>query len=171
MPGQRLYPYVGPAELRAAVRAEQAGAVLRTRDAVAAWLAARPEEEQAEPFTFVVLGDGVLRLAARRSEHVACAGGAPVLAAGEIGFVRRDGTWAVDTISNHSTGYCPDDVTSWPPVAAALDRAALHHPDAFTHAVLFRRCPGCHELNIVRDHHFACVFCDTDLPARWNAEP
>ncbi|MEU6730442.1 hypothetical protein ABZ917_42625 [Nonomuraea wenchangensis] len=35
--------------------------------------------------------DGVLLLAPRRSEHVACAGGRPVLSAGEISFAREAG--------------------------------------------------------------------------------
>ncbi|MER8098135.1 hypothetical protein [Streptomyces goshikiensis] len=40
--------------------------------------------ELAEPFTFVIDSVGVPRVAPRRSEHVVCAGGGPVLGAGEI---------------------------------------------------------------------------------------
>ncbi|CAM5508234.1 hypothetical protein STANM309S_03657 [Streptomyces tanashiensis] len=53
------------------------------------WITERSAAELTEPFTFVVGTDGILRLAPRRSEHVACAGGAMVLSAGEIGFVRE----------------------------------------------------------------------------------
>ena len=51
------------------------------------WLAGRPAGELSEPFTFVVGLDGELRLAPRRSEHVDCAAGQQVLAAGEVLFV------------------------------------------------------------------------------------
>ncbi|MGW2558213.1 hypothetical protein ACWCXB_03000 [Streptomyces sp. NPDC001514] len=54
-------------------------------------------------------------------------------------------------------------------VANALDRAGLARPEAFTHEVVFRRCAGCEQLNIVRDEDFVCVFCDADLPREWNA--
>lgn len=40
----------------------------------------------------------------------------------------------------------------------------------FAHAVVFRRCPGCRELNIVRENDFVCVFCGEDLPAEWNVD-
>lgn len=60
-------------------------------DMLARWLAGRPLDELGEPFTFVVGLDGQLRLASRRSEHVDCASGQPVLAAGEVLFVRDAG--------------------------------------------------------------------------------
>lgn len=134
------------------------------------WAAARPADEWAEPFTFVVDTGGFLRLAPRRSEHVACAGGGRVLSAGEIGFARRDGRWTVHEVSNQSTGYCPD-VDSWPAVVEALDRIGLEHPREFTFEFVFRRCNRCQERNIVREGEFACVFCGDDLPLSWNVDP
>ncbi|MFE2913173.1 hypothetical protein [Kitasatospora indigofera] len=166
----RRYRYVGPADLRAAVRSGQAGARIGDAAEFARWAAARTADELADPFTFVVAADGFLRLAPRRSEHVACAGGEAVLGAGEAGFRRSgSGGWSVDFVSNQSTGYCPD-VTCWPAVARALDRAGLEHPGGFTYEVVFRRCPACQELNIVREEHFVCVFCDTGLPGWWNVD-
>ncbi|MFF3601453.1 hypothetical protein [Kitasatospora indigofera] len=166
----RWYRYVGPADLRAAVRPGQAGARIGDAAEFARWAAARTADELADPFTFVVAADGFLRLAPRRSEHVVCAGGEAVLGAGEAGFRRSgSGGWSVDFVSNQSTGYCPD-VTCWPAVARALDRAGLEHPGGFTYAVVFRRCPACQELNIVREEHFVCVFCDTGLPGWWNVD-
>ncbi|BFO18092.1 hypothetical protein SHKM778_44800 [Streptomyces sp. KM77-8] len=164
------YRYVGPAELRAGVRPGGGGCRIDSAHAFSRWIAGRSAADLAEPFTFVVGTDGVLRLAPRRSEHVACADGAVVLGAGEIGFVRDGDRWAVDDISNQSTGYCPD-VTSWPAVARALDRAGLARPAGFTHEVVFRRCPGCKEHNIVRENDFVCVFCGGDLPPTWNVDP
>ncbi|ACU75053.1 conserved hypothetical protein [Catenulispora acidiphila DSM 44928] len=163
----RHYSYVGPADIKAMVAGSPAGTALTGLDALARWHAAQPPDERAEPFTYVVGLDGVLRVAPRRSEHVACAGGASVLAAGEIAFECGDGQWSVTSVSNQSTGYCPD-VTCWPAVAAALDQLGVAHPAAFTTEVQFRRCLNCRELTIVRDGDFVCVFCDADLPAGWN---
>jgi hypothetical protein len=115
----RVYSYVGPADIMAAVAASPAGAALTDLDALARWHAAQPLDERDEPFTYVVGLDGILCVAPRRSEHVACAGGSPVHAAGEIAFGSRTGLWSVVSVSNQSTGYCPD-VACWPSVAAAL---------------------------------------------------
>lgn len=168
--GERRYRYVGPPELQDAVRPGDGGFRIRSAGDFAAWAAQRPTAELAEPFTFVVDTEGVLRLAPRRSEHVACAGGEEVLAAGEISFAHAAGRWTVDQVTNHSTGYCPD-TTSWPAVTRALHHAGLPHPDGFTHELVFRRCPTCHERNIVRDSDFTCAFCDTALPRTWNVDP
>ncbi len=163
------YRYVGPADLKAGVRPGGGGRRIGTPADFEDWVGERSAEELAEPFTFVVGTDGLLRLAPRRSEHVVCAGGDPVLTAGEIGFVREAGRWVVGEVSNHSTGYCPD-TNSWPAVAQALDRAGLGRPPRFTHEVVFRRCPDCHERNIVREDDFVCVFCGGELPATWNVD-
>lgn len=93
-----------------------------------------------------------------------------VLSAGEISFMHEAGRWAAGEISNHSTGYCPD-VSSWSTVARALDDLELGRPFGFTHEVVFRRCPGCQEHNIVREDDFVCVFCGGDLPESWNVDP
>ncbi|GLY74183.1 hypothetical protein [Actinoallomurus iriomotensis] len=157
------YRYVGPADLLAAVRPDAAGRPIRSPGDLAAWLASRDADERAEPFTFVVDRGGSLRLAPRRSEHVACAGGASVLSAGEMTFVHEQGRWTVSEVGNHSTGYCPDS-DSWPAVAAALDAAGLPHPGRFTDPVVFRHCPRCRERNLVKDHDFVCALCGADLP-------
>ncbi|MFF9039058.1 hypothetical protein ACF090_26745 [Streptomyces sp. NPDC014892] len=166
---RRAYRYVGPHHVIAAVQSADSGVAIRTTADFAGWAAARTADELDEPFTFVIGTDGVLRLAPRRSEHVACASGGRVLSAGEMSFSTQAGHWTVNEVSNQSTGYCPD-VTSWPAVAQALDSAGLDHPDRFTHAVVFRRCPACRENNIVREGHFVCVFCYADLPRQWNVD-
>lgn len=133
------------------------------------WASARTADELTEPFTFVVDVDGILRLAPRRSEHVVCAGGETVLSAGEMSLRKESGRFVVDEVSNQSTGYCPD-VGSWPAVCAALDRAGILHPAGFTQEVVFRRCPSCQQLNVVRENDFVCVFCDEALPQEWNVD-
>ncbi len=167
---ERSYRYVGPAELKAAVRPDDGGRRIGSAADFDGWIVEQSTAELAEPFTFVVDPAGVLRLAPRRSEHVACAGGDMVLSAGEIGFVREAHQWTVNEVSNLSTGYCPD-IASWVAVARALDAVRLRRPCGFTHEVVFRRCPGCHECNIVREDEFVCVFCGCDLPAAWNVDP
>lgn len=159
--------YVGPAELLGTVRPTSEGRVVRSAGDLDGWLAGRAEAELAEPFTYVVGLDGLLRLAPRRSEHVACAGGAHVLGAGEMGFERAAALWVVREVSNLSTGYCPH-LDSWHAVARALDLVGIDRPAGFTHAVEFRRCEQCREINIVREGDFVCVFCESDLPAEWN---
>ncbi|WP_371795207.1 hypothetical protein [Streptomyces sp. NBC_01718] len=166
----RSYRYVGPIELKAAVRPGDGGRRINSTADFGGWIVEQPAAELTEPFTFVVGIDGVLRLAPRRSEHVACAGGDMVLSAGEISFMPEADRWAVSEVSNQSTGYCPD-VSSWEEVARALDAVELGRPSGFTHEVVFRRCPDCQEHNIVREDDFVCVFCGSDLPAAWNVDP
>jgi hypothetical protein len=161
MPEQRRYAYVGPQEIVARVTAAGGRPVTSEAD-LERWLVERGDELD-EPFTFVVDVGRTLLLAPRRSEHVACAGGAAVLAAGEMAFERRDGRWTVTGVSNQSTGYCPD-ASCWPAVAAALDRAGVSHPGGFTDVFVFRHCPACGELNVVKDDHYVCAFCEGDLP-------
>ncbi|MDG6105211.1 hypothetical protein Daura_34030 [Dactylosporangium aurantiacum] len=162
----RRYAYVGPGELHGL--APVGVGVVRGAADLDAWLAARDPRELAEPFTFVVDGGGVLRLAPRRSEHVACAGGGDVLAAGEMGFVRTAAGWRVDRVSNQSTGYCPDAAGSWPAVAAALTAAGTPHPGGFTDEVVFRRCTACAARNVVHDGDLVCAVCAAPLPEHWN---
>ncbi|MER5762849.1 hypothetical protein [Streptomyces sp. NPDC002082] len=160
---------MGPPDLRALVRPEAEGRRIHSAADLEDWASALAAVELAEPFTFVIDPAGVLRLAPRRSEHVVCAGGGPVLGAGEMRFREESGQWVVAETSNQSTGYCPD-TSSWAAVAKALDAAGIEHPPGFTHEVVFRRCPSCGELNIVREEDFVCVFCDGDLPQEWNAD-
>jgi hypothetical protein len=168
--GLRHYRYIGPADLLSTVRAGSEGQPIRSPVDLAIWLSTCSEEELAEPFTFVIDLGGILRLAPRRSEHVAGAAGAPVLSAGEITFVHDQEHWTVSQVSNQSTGYCPDP-SSWPAVNDALDRAGLDHPDHFTDPITFRRCPQCNERNLVKDEYFVCAICDAELPRTWNLDP
>ncbi|MFB7375428.1 hypothetical protein ACFC0D_37010 [Streptomyces sp. NPDC056222] len=165
--GPRRYGYVGPPEIRAAAAGSSPGRVMRTPEDFTAWVAGQGAADLDEPFTYVVDEGGFLRLAPRRSEHVACAGRGWVRAAGEMAFVRGPGGWEAVETSNQSTGYCPDP-DSWPSVAAALDRVGLTHEGRFIHEVVFRRCPACAELNVVRDGEYVCALCGNPLPFHWN---
>ncbi|MEU3242549.1 hypothetical protein ABZ713_07110, partial [Streptomyces sp. NPDC006875] len=96
----RSYRYVGPAELKAAVRPGDGGRRIGSAADFGGWIVEQSAAELTEPFTFVIDVDGVLRLAPRRSEHVACAGGDMVLSAGEISFMREADRWTVSEVSN-----------------------------------------------------------------------
>lgn len=56
------------------------------------------------------------------------------------------------------------------PHGRALDAAGIDYPAGFTHEVVFRHCPACGQLNIVREEYFVCVFCDEELPQEWNVD-
>ncbi|GAA4565593.1 hypothetical protein GCM10023176_14040 [Micromonospora coerulea] len=159
----RRYRYVGPADVLASVADSPEGWPVRSSVDLDTYLAAADPRDRDEPFTYIIDPGGLLRLAPRRSEHVACAGGGKVLGAGEIAFAgERDG-WVVTEVSNQSTGYCPDP-TSWAAVAGALDRAGIGRPEGFTAAVVFRRCLDCGERNVVRDDDYICALCGAELP-------
>jgi hypothetical protein len=151
------YRYLGPAEI--AARDAPPGRPIRSEADLRTWLDGADPRDRAEPFTYVVTVDGVLRLAPRRSEHVACAGGGDVLAAGEITFGTDGG---VTGITNQSTGYGPDR-SCWPDAAAALDAAGIAHPGGFTSAFTFRHCSGCGHLNLVKDDDYTCAVCEAGL--------
>lgn len=156
----RRYGYVGPARIREGVDPDARGVAIRSASDLAPFA-------DGEARTFVVDVEGILRVAPRRSEHVACAGGGDVLSAGELTAVRTRGGCRVVDVSNLSTGYCPEP-ESWPAVMAALDRAGLAHTDGFTYEAIFRRCPGCGERNVVKDGDFTCAVCGGVLPVTWN---
>jgi hypothetical protein len=156
----RRYAYVGPEAIRRAVAGHARGGEIRTADDL-------EPLANGEPLTFVVDLEGALRVADRRSEHVACAGGGEVLSAGELTAIVRRGRCDVVEVSNQSTGYCPEP-ESWPAVAAALDRARIGHPGRFTFEATFRRCPACGERNLVKDSWFVCANCDGALPSTYN---
>jgi hypothetical protein len=162
----QVYRFIGPRDILAEQLARGAGCLITSADELTAFLDQHTRDLD-EPFTFVVDLDGRLRLAPRRSEHVACAAGQPVLAAGELGFSRAGGGWLVREASNQSTGYCPEPA-SWTAVAEALRRAGLVPPTGFTTTLRFRRCAACGETNVIKDDWWVCAVCEAPLPAQWN---
>lgn len=163
------YTYVGSEEIRRSTASQPAGTPVASAGDVDVWLRANPDAIT-EGATYVVDLQGRLRLAPRRSEHVACAGGEEVLAAEKIHFQGTDPRLTLAGISNQSTGYCPD-TSCWAAVVLALRHAGLEPPRGFSPQIVFRRCPRCAELNLVKEAWFVCVFCDADLPAGWNVAP
>lgn len=166
----RLYRYIGPdpVSLGAGLQTprwpvEHAADVTRLLDEAGG----RGRSSAALTCTFVVDAAGCLFAADRRSEHVACARGGLVTMAGEIRFECDGRGPFVAEATNQSTGYCPEP-SSWPALAAALDRAGLRHPGAFTAEFVFRRCDACAATNLVKDDWFVCGACDAPLAQAWN---
>ncbi len=158
------YSYVGPPHVRDTARTVPPGTLIHSSVNLKNWLKDNiidADTDGAITATFTV---GVLRLASRRSEHVACASGGPVLSAGEITF-SADGD--VTYVTNQSTGFCPKP-ESWSSVAAALDSIPVAYPDDFTRRIVFRLCTKCNEINIVKDGWFVCDLCESDLSVDWN---
>jgi len=119
-------------------------------------------------FTYVVDENGRFLLADRQTEHCACAGGRPVLAAGEIGFELDDDV-AIEMVSNLSTGYCPRP-ECFEALARCLQELGLDTPSDFTDSFEFRRCPSCGQFNVVKDEWMSCAVCDGELPATWKLD-
>ena len=161
----KVFSYVGPPELRA--QALQTARVrVQSAEEVRAWSRTQPRGE-ALIATFVVDARGVLWLADRQTEHIACSRGGIVQTAGELGFVADELGVGVVSASNQSTGFCPR-VGSWAFLERALDAVGLPHPPTWTTAFEFRRCEACGALNLVKDKWIVCATCDADLLPEWN---
>ncbi|MEM9196645.1 MAG: hypothetical protein AAGD12_02225 [Pseudomonadota bacterium] len=165
----RCYAFVGPDEVYALAQAGIARLHVQSRTRFADVLAALdlPRGTDELTVTYIVDADAALWIADRHSEHVACARGGQVRAAGELTIAPwRNGIEVLEA-TNQSTGYCPEP-SCWHALAAALDQAGLARPDGFAHAFEFRRCPGCGTNAIVKDQDFHCAICGHPLPAAWN---
>jgi hypothetical protein len=166
-----LYQYVGPPEFRTrAFESGSAGTCIRSPGDLALWGAKKaPSNKPNHEFvvTFVVCEDGFLLIADRRSEHVACAGGQAVLAAGELSFAILKHGVQILWITNQSTGYCPEP-SCWIAVASAVRRAGADPPDGFSQTFDYRRCEHCQTITIIKDGLFRCEVCRAKLPELWN---
>lgn len=164
----RLYRYVGPDHIRLEAVGTEPGARIDTLADLVRWLERVTQRRPLVTATFTVSPEGVLHLADRRSEHIACSNGQPVLAAGELTFeVAGNGLIRVESASNQSTGFCPEP-SSWSHVAIALERLHVSHPGRFTMEFNFRKCPTCGQTNIIKDDYFFCDVCGNELPVEWN---
>ena len=166
----KFYQYVGSDEIWKKAVALPSGTQIKSVFDLKIWI----EQSKQKPnywglieATFVIDEIGYLCLADRHSEHIACAGGKPVLSAGEMFFAYGDAGLEIAEVTNQSTGFCPEP-ESWFQVALALERIPLSHPNQFTTEFIFRRCPACGQINIVKDQLFLCGVCGTNLPIAWN---
>ncbi|WP_219722096.1 hypothetical protein [Deinococcus planocerae] len=161
-----MYPYIGPRDIRLRAASGPVGSPIHSKADHSEWVGQYSRGQGEVSATFVIDLDGVLLLAERHSEHVVCAGGAPVLAAGELILEGARGA-IVAGITNQSTGYCPE-AFSWSAVQAALSRLKLTFPDGFTHVFTFRRCEACGQINVVKDGDYTCAVCLHALAVQRN---
>ncbi len=169
----RLYPYIGSAAIRDAVDPASPRHEVMSPAGVHAWLLSQGEvwpEKREIVFTYVVLPPACLFIADRRSEHVACARGGEVLAAGEITCSRRGDDIEVVETSNLSTGYCPES-SSYEALDRALTAAGFDSFGPYSYPFEFRRCSGCGGIQVIKDDVFECASCGDDLPETWNVSP
>jgi hypothetical protein len=167
----KLYHYVGSEEIKSSVANFQTGTVIRSISDLKSWINNIYNKEISSSnlivATFVIDRYGNLRLAERHSEHIACAGGQPVLSAGEIFISWNKNCFEVSDITNQSTGYCPE-VESWKYVEIVLNRIGIDRPSHFTAKFTFRHCSSCSQINIVKNSLFICLVCNSPLSDRWN---
>jgi hypothetical protein len=113
--------------------------------------------------------DGELHLAPGRSEHLDCAAGRRVIAAGEVPSA-GDGAGVVrQRESNQSTGYCLTLIPGqqWPRRWTGRRGASRRF---HAHGRL-PPLPGLRPAHIVRDGNFACAVRGSALPSDWNISP
>lgn len=160
------YYYIGPHDLLSSLSERHH---IQGAQDVSGWISQTKQQPKNGMVvaTFIVNTAGQLWVADRHSEHVACALGQPVLSAGEMTFALNGKQMSVVEVSNQSLGYCPEP-SSWPAVAAALDKSALSHPSNFTSAYVIRRCEKCQSKNIIKDGVYECGVCQSLLPLEWN---
>jgi hypothetical protein len=168
----RAYRYIGPKQIADRARSSPSGTPIHSGRDLLGWLVDTNQELDADGCviaTFVVNSDAILLVADRRSEHVACAAGQPVLSAGELTIQVENSEVSVTGISNQSTGYCPEP-ESWPTVVAALEAAGIEGPAGFTLSCVFRLCVKCGSKNLVKDGVYECGVCAAELPASYNCQ-
>lgn len=146
----RVYSYIGASDLNDPKLFQTERTLVATGGEFLATLQYWQRQKRYAPaiFTFIVDTDGLLWIADRQSEHIACARGGDFLSAGEITFETEDDHIIVSGVTNQSTGYCPEP-ESWPAVATALDGAHLSHLGHFT-------------------QEFICGVCGKELEQEWN---
>ncbi|MCI0705007.1 MAG: hypothetical protein L0241_28440 [Planctomycetia bacterium] len=103
-----LYHYVGSRTIAERSALVAGGTPIMSPEDVVRWMKATGLSANTSSeitVTFVVSEEETLLIADRHSEHVACAGGKPVLAAGELTFALAGNRVSVTRGSNH-TGSC-----------------------------------------------------------------
>ncbi|MFY0606404.1 MAG: hypothetical protein JXR10_06810 [Cyclobacteriaceae bacterium] len=161
----KSYQYVGPGEILDRIDRESLGQDILSAKALINWLKMMKYAQGFVTLTYIVDQDGSLRIAPRESEHVACAGGNSVLAAGEliVDFIGNE--LSIAEITNLSTGYCPSP-SCWPAVKLALEKTDIQFPDYFTNSYIFGICDNCGNRQVIKDDVYGCYNCGETLTSR-----
>lgn len=166
------YNYIGPEDLLELITDDVDNTCLKQPSDVLKWIKITGQEldsNKSITATYIVDSDKLMWIGDRHMEHVVCAKGNSILAAGEITFTINQKEIYVSSITNQSTGFCPKP-ECWKQVTISLNKAKIEHPDNFTIAFEFRRCDSCNTLNLIKDNFYYCSVCDSELPKKWNIE-
>ena len=167
----KLYSYVGPSEITLLLASPSARWPLRSVTDVLNWKqdvypALKHPVLTMVTVTFIIDRDATLWIADQHSEHLVCARGKAVIAAGELTFDLTHKV-RITEITNQSTGYCPEPNT-WSITSHVLQITGLPHPPAWTRCYNFRRCDRCATIAIIKDDDFECAVCAATLSHSWN---
>ncbi len=166
----KIYPYVGNASLRDNLPPTSHRYHVMQSKALLQWLKETKQPNNIDnslTVTFIIDFGNKLWINDRHSEHVLCANGEDVLSAGEMTFDVANTPVDIVSITNQSTGYCPEP-ESFRSVKLALNQTDLKYPLDFTTAYQFRLCKNCGTKNIIKDNWYVCAVCDADLNLKWN---
>jgi len=166
----KTYRYVGWSSIRDNLPKISNRHHVISSDLVKVWLTKTKQPKNPDDtitVTFIVDTDNRLWINDRHSEHVLCADGGEVLSAGEMTFEIIDTQVEIVSVTNQSTGYCPEPDT-YSAVRRILSKTNISHPLQLTTAYQFRRCDECETTNIIKDDWFVCGVCDADLNNEWN---
>ncbi len=162
---KRLYEFVGPDRLRpdatAGIPRYRLHPKARAPDLLSE-LEIRDLGMTELTLTYIVDQRGMVWVAERHVEHIACARGEPVLAAGELTVDLSVKEFEILAATNQSTGYCPEP-ECWHALAEALDAAGLDRPDGFEYAFRFGRCRKCRSITVIKEDDFSCAECGSEL--------
>ena len=164
-----IYSYVGPKHIINSVSYNIQKFRVTNSENVKQWIQKTSqvmERDYSIIATYIIDEQQQLWITDRRYEHVACAEGKRVLAAGEMTFLVENNV-SISEISNQSTGYCPKK-SCWQVVETVMRRTGMNFPNYWTLAVTFRMCKNCHQRNIVKDAFFICDVCGEALNLHWN---
>ena len=154
------YPYIGPDHILERVYENFQGFRIGIPMDFLIWIHQTKQKLQNGilTVTYVINEEKQLLIADRHSEHVQCAFGQPVLAAGELTIEVDKQHVEIFEISNQSTGYCPH-VNSWSVVEEVLSKMGMVYPDYFTSAFTFGYCDTCQKPSILKGFDDNCSRC------------
>lgn len=161
----KSYQYIGPSEILDRIDRASLGHSVASGETLISWLKLKKYSQGIVILTFVIDTDGKLRVARRESEHVACAGGRSVLAAGEMTLEFYDGEVAIVEVTNLSTGYCPSP-SCWPAVKLVLEKTDIQFSEYFTSSYIFGICDNCGNRQVIKDDVYDCYDCGETLTSR-----
>ncbi len=161
----KAYQYIGPIEILDRIDRESLGQAISSSKDLIDWLERMVYAQDFVTLTYIVDQEGSLRIAPRETEHVACAGGNSVLAAGELTVEFIGNEVSVAEITNLSTGYCPSP-SCWPAAKLALKKTDIQFPDYFTSSYIFGICDNCGNRQVIKDDVYDCYNCGETLTSR-----